>query len=45
MFKKLLRYATTSALSLIMLSSYWELPYSGPCLFFFGEPEYPCAKK
>lgn len=39
--KRFMKMGMTSMLSMVMLSSYWDLPYSGPCVFFFGEPEYP----
>lgn len=29
-----------SALSLVILRLAVDLPYAGPCTFFFGEPEY-----
>lgn len=41
MFKRFMKMATTSMLSMMLLSSYFDLPYSGPCALFFGEPEFP----
>lgn len=35
----LLASALTLALGVVKLSA--DLPYNGPCGFFFGEPEYP----
>ncbi len=34
-----------SALSLAILRLAVDLPYSVPCSFFFGEPEYPSNEK
>lgn len=45
MFKRFMKMATTSMLSMMLLSSFWEMPFSGPCAFFFGEPEYPTEIK
>lgn len=45
MIKRFMTMATTSVLSFMMLSSYWELPYCCPCVFFFGEPEFPTLEK
>lgn len=39
MFKRLMTMATTSMLSFMMLSSFWDLEFCGPSAFFFGEPE------
>lgn len=33
-----------SALSLVILRLAVDLPYAGPCAFFFGEPNYPLDK-
>lgn len=33
--------ALASALALGIAASFKDLPYSVPCGFFFGEPEYP----
>lgn len=41
MIKRFMTMATTSVLSFMMLSSFWEFPFSGPSAFFFGEPKYP----
>lgn len=41
MLKQIMKKGMTAMLSMVMLSSYWDLPYSGPCVFFFGEPIFP----
>lgn len=41
MFKRFMKMATTSMLSMMLLSSFWDMPYCGPSVFFFGEPKYP----
>lgn len=33
-----------SALVPVLISLSTDLPYTGPCGFFFGEPEYPLDK-
>lgn len=33
-----------SALVPVLISLSADLPYNGPCTFFFGEPEYPLDK-
>ncbi len=45
MFKKLslakVEMILASALAFALVSLSADLPYNGPCAFFFGEPEYP----
>lgn len=41
MLKRFMTMATTSVLSFMMLSSFWDFPNCGPCAFLFGEPEFP----
>lgn len=45
MLKKLslekLELLLASALATTLITLIKDLPYSGPCAFFFGEPEYP----
>lgn len=45
MFKKLslakVEMILASALAFGLVSLTVDLPYTGPCTFFFGEPEYP----
>lgn len=45
MFKRFMKMATTSMLSMMLLSSYFDLPYCCPCVFFFGEPEFPSIEE
>ena len=48
MFKRLsiekIEMVLASALALGILAISKDLPYNGPCTFFFGEPEYPSDK-
>lgn len=44
MLKQIMKKGLTAMLSMVMLSSYWDLPFSGPSAFFFGEPDYPFSK-
>ncbi len=41
MLKRFMKMATTSMLSMMLLSSFWDLPFCGPSAFFFGEPKFP----
>ena len=34
-----------SALVPVLISLIKDLPYAGPCGFFFGEPEYPADEQ
>ena len=45
MIKRFMTVAATSVLSFMMLSSYWDMPFYGPCVFFFGEPKFPSSEK
>lgn len=44
---KLKNFMKMAAASLPLLSilSYFEMPYYGPCAFFFGEPEFPTEEE
>lgn len=39
--KRFMKMGMTSMLSMVMLSSFWDMPNCGPCVFFFGEPKFP----
>lgn len=41
MFKRFMKMATTSMLSMMLLSSFLDFTNGGPCVFLFGEPEFP----
>ena len=45
MLKKFIKMASTSMLSMMLLSSFWDIEFCGPCAFFFGEPEFPCENE
>lgn len=38
--KKFMKMAAAS-LPLLSILSYFEMPFCGPCAFFFGEPDFP----
>lgn len=39
--KNFMKMGMTTMLSMVMLSSFWDIAFCGPSAFFFGEPEYP----
>lgn len=45
MLKQIMKKGMTAMLTMVMLSSYFDFPFSGPSAFFFGEPKYPAIKK
>ena len=45
MIKRFMTMATTSMLSFMMLSSFWDFINGTPCAFLFGEPEFPTEYK
>lgn len=45
MLKRFMKMAATSMLSFVMLSSFWEFTNGTPCVFLFGEPEFPAELK
>lgn len=45
MLKQIMKKGLTAMLSMVMLSSFWDLPNCGPSVFLFGEPEFPAELK
>ena len=45
MIKRFMTMATTSVLSFMMLSSFWDMPFCGPSAFFFGDPPFSAEIK
>ncbi len=43
--KNFMKMGMTTMLSMVMLSSFWEFTNGGPCVFLFGEPEFPSELK
>ena len=42
--KNFMKMGMTTMLSMVMLSSYFDMPFCGPSIFFFGEPKFPFDK-